>query len=72
MLTLYHPLRSHRFKELEPQKIAVSELENLEYEISALNAAMNMEIDQAEAVLRVEVGTGVSNLTSKEIKRDLH
>jgi len=71
MLTLYHPLRSHRFKELEPQKIAVTELQNLEYEISALNAAMNMEIDQAEAVLRVEVGTGVSNLTSKEIKRDL-
>ena len=30
-----------------------------------------MDIDQAEAVLRVEVGTGINKLSSKEIKRDL-
>ena len=30
-----------------------------------------MEIDQAEAVLRVEVGSSVSKLSSKEIRRDL-
>ena len=30
-----------------------------------------MEIDQAEAILRVEYGTGVSLLSSKDLKRDL-
>ena len=29
-----------------------------------------MDIDQAEAILRVEVGTSVTKLTSKELKRD--
>ena len=71
MLSLYHPLKTHRFKELEPQKIAITELDELEYEINALNAAREMEIDHAEAVLRVEVGSSVNKLSSKEIKRDL-
>ena len=71
LLSIYHPLKTHRFKELEPQKIAITELDELEYEINALNAARDMDIDHAEAVLRVEVGSGVSKLSSKEIKRDL-
>ena len=71
LLSIYHPLRIHRFKELEPQKIAVSELDELEYEINALNAAKEMDIEHAEAVLRVENGSAVTKLSSKEIKRDL-
>ena len=71
LLSIYHPLRIHRFKELEPQKIAVSELDELEYEIDALNAAKSMDIEHAEAVLRVENGSAVTKLSSKEIKRDL-
>ena len=30
-----------------------------------------MDIEQAEAILRVEVGSEVSNLSTKELKRDL-
>ena len=33
--------------------------------------AKSMDIDQAEAVIRSEVGSEVSKMTSKEIKRDL-
>jgi len=40
-------------------------------EIDALNAAKSMDIDQAEAILRVEIGSEVSKMTSREIKRDL-
>ena len=40
-------------------------------EIAALNAAQSLDIDMAEAVLRVEVGSRVSNMDSKELKRDL-
>ena len=71
LLSIYHPLRIHRFDELEPQKVAVSELDELEFEIQALNAAKSMDIEHAEAVLRVEFGSGVNKLSSKEIKRDL-
>ena len=69
--SLYHPLRIHRYRELEPQKVAVSELDELNFEIDALNAAKSMDIEHAEAVLRVECGSEVNKLSSKEIKRDL-
>ena len=36
-----------------------------------MNAAKSMDIDQAEAILRVEIGSKVSNMTSKEIKKDI-
>ena len=34
-------------------------------------AARNMDIDQMEAILRVELGSEVSNMTTKEVKKDL-
>ena len=40
-------------------------------EIQALNAAQNVDIDMAEAIMRVEVGSKVSEMSSKELKRDL-
>ena len=43
----------------------------LEYEVDALIAARNLDIDMAEAVLRVEIGSKVANLSSKELRRDL-
>ena len=49
---------------------AVDDLEYFNYESQALNLALDMEIDHCEAVLRVEVGSKVSNMSSKEIRRD--
>ena len=40
-------------------------------EIEALNAARDIDIDMAEAIMRVEVGSKVSEMSSKELKRDL-
>ena len=40
-------------------------------EIEALNAAQSLDIDMAEAVMRVEIGSEVSKMSSKELKRDL-
>ena len=39
--------------------------------MEALNLAVSLEVDEAEAILRVEQGSKVSKLSSKEIKRDL-
>ena len=70
-LSLYHPHRNHVFYEHKPQLIAQDELVDIELEIEALNAAQNLDIDMAEAVMRVEVGSKVSKMSSKELKRDL-
>ena len=43
----------------------------LEYQIDAIILARDMDIDQAEAIMRTEIGSKVNNLSSKELRRDL-
>jgi len=71
LLSLYHPHNGSLFAERLPEREAASEVENIEIEIEALNAAQNLDIDMAEAVMRVEIGSKVSKMSSKELKRDL-
>ena len=66
-----HPQNGNVFEEFNPVQIAVDETADLELEIEALMAAKNMDIDMAEAIMRVEVGSEVSKMSSKELKRDL-
>jgi len=71
LLSLYHPDRNVMFYEEMPVKNAINDIAWLEMEIEALNAAKNLDIDMAEAIMRVEVGSKVSEMSSKELKRDL-
>jgi len=71
LLSLYHPDRDTMFYEEKPVETARGQIAWLEMEIDALNAARNLDIDMAEAVMRVEVGSKVSEMSSKELKRDL-
>ena len=71
LLSLYHPQAEKTWVELKPKAQAANEVEIIELEFEALNAAMNMDIDMAEAIMRVEKGSEVSSMSSKEIKRDL-
>jgi len=71
LLSLYHPHKGRRYFEQDNVKIAVDEVQSIEIEIKALNAAQSMDIDMAEAVMRVELGSKVSEMSSKELKRDL-
>jgi hypothetical protein len=71
LLSLYHPMKGIKYNEFNPVEEAIDDLEIIEYIIEALNVARDMDIDQAEAILRVEVGSKVSDMSSKEIKRDL-
>tara|TARA_R110002020_G_scaffold238300_6_gene450789 strand:- start:1392 stop:2198 length:807 start_codon:yes stop_codon:yes gene_type:complete len=66
-----HPHNNKIFSEFDPVVEAEDEFEDLEVEIEALNMAYEMDIDQAEAVLRVEAGSDVTKLSSKELRRDL-
>lgn len=71
LLSIYHPALNKKYYEFSKVEKAVDDLVYLEMEIEALNSAKSMDIDQAEAILRVEVGSEVSKMTSREIKRDL-
>lgn len=71
LLSLYHPGLNIRYKEFDPTIEAGDDLEHIELEVEAMNAALEMDIDQAEAIVRVEVGSRVNKMSSKEIKRDL-
>tara|TARA_R100000655_G_scaffold18749_1_gene39342 strand:- start:5965 stop:6735 length:771 start_codon:yes stop_codon:yes gene_type:complete len=66
----YHPHNGVLFAEFDPVVEAIDQYENLELELDAMNIAKTMDIDQIEAILRVELGSSVSELSSKELKRD--
>jgi len=71
MLSLYHPHRDKVFYEFKPSETAAKQIDNLELEADAIVAARNMDINMAEAVMRVELGSKVSKMSSNELKRDL-
>ena len=71
LLSLYHPDLGGLYLERKPVEEAADEIDTLELEIEALMAARSMDIDMAEAVMRVELGSKVSSMSSKELKRDL-
>jgi len=66
-----HPHNDLIFVQHDPEVQAIDDVDDLEIELLAMNAASQMDVDFAEAIMRVEVGTSVSNLSSKELKRDL-
>jgi len=71
LLSIYHPLKDRLFYEVNEVKKAETELDWLEFEVAAMNAANNLDVDMAEAVMRVEIGSKVTKMSSKELKRDL-
>jgi len=71
LLSIYHPLKGKLYEEFSAKAEAEDELDVLDLQIDALNAARHMDVDQAEAILRVEKGSQVNDMSSKELKRDL-
>lgn len=71
LLSIYHPALNRVYKEQDNIAEAAYEVEDIELELEALNLATTLDIDMAEAIVRVEIGSGVSKMSSKEIKRDL-
>jgi len=71
LLSLYHPQKDILYAEQDQVAEAVNQLEDIELEIEALNLAIQLDLDHAEAILRTELGSSVTKMTSKELKRDL-
>jgi len=71
LLSLYHPHKENVYTEYKPIEEAATEIEDLELEADAIIAAREIDIDMAEAIMRVEKGSEVDKMSSKELKRDL-
>ena len=71
LLSLYHPDKEKIYEEYKPIKMAENQLNVLEMEADAIVAARDLDIDMMEAIMRVEIGSEVSKMSSKELKRDL-
>ena len=71
LLSVYHPFKDNIYYEHQPQVIASEELDLLEMQADAIIAARTLDVDTAEAIMRVEIGSEVSKMSSKELKRDL-
>ena len=72
LLSLYHPKKGYVYEEKDEVAEAKEQLVSIETEMEALNTAISIDIEQAEAILRVEIGSQVGNMSSSEIKRDLY
>jgi len=71
LLSLYHPHKDSVYYEYNPVEEAKEQIDTLELEADAIVIARDMEIEMAEAIMRVEIGSKVSEMSSKELKRDL-
>tara|TARA_R110001606_G_scaffold373161_1_gene530485 strand:- start:137 stop:910 length:774 start_codon:yes stop_codon:yes gene_type:complete len=72
LLSLYHPLKGQLWEEIDEQQVAEDEVDILEYQLEALNLVNELDISHIEAIMRTELGSSVSTLTSKELKRDAY
>jgi len=71
LLSLYHPAKGELYEEFDAVQEAEDDFDMLELEIQATTSAYDLDVDQAEAILRVELGSHVSKMSSKEIRRDV-
>lgn len=67
----YHPLRNVVFQEVDKEKDAAAEMEDLNYEVDALIEARQLTIEQLEMLTRVMFGKDPSTLSTAELKRDI-
>ena len=70
-MSIYHPSANKIWYEVRPAIKAASHLEVLNVELDAMIEARNLDVDMVEAIMRVQLGSKVSKMTSKELKRDV-
>ena len=72
LLSLYHPDRLNLWEEIDNVKEAVDDISIIELELEALKLVQELDVEHLEAILRTEIGSDVTKMSSKEIKRDCY
>jgi hypothetical protein len=67
----YHPLNGNIFVEVDKEKDAAAEVEDLNLEVEALIEARQLSLDQIETLTRVMFGKDPSTVSTAELKRDI-
>jgi hypothetical protein len=67
----YHPLNGTIFEEVDKEREARDEVDDLNVEVDALLAARQLAIDQVEMMTRVLFDRDPSYVTTTELKRDI-
>ena len=67
----YHPLNGIIFVEVDKEKDASAELEDINVEVDALIEAKKLSIEQIEILTRVMFGKDPSLISTAELKRDI-
>ena len=67
----YHPLNGVIFTEVDKEKDAASEVQDLDLEIEALVEARALTLEQLETLTRVMFGKDPSTVSTAELKRDV-
>ena len=72
LLSIYHPHAGRTWVEIDNQKEAEDEVTKIEREIEALELVKSLAIEDLEAIMRSELGSAVTTMSSKELKRDAY
>lgn len=72
LLSVYHPDAETLWEELDHIQEAVDDIDVIELELEALKLVQELDIEHLEAILRTEIGSDVTKMSSKEIKRDCY
>lgn len=72
LLSIYHPDRLNLWEEIDYVKEAVDDIDVIELELEALKLVQELDVEHLEAILRTEIGSDVTKMSSKEIKRDCY
>jgi hypothetical protein len=67
----YHPFNGTIFSEVNKEKDAAIEVDDLNLEIEALVEARQLSLDQIETLTRVMFGKDPSTISTAELKRDI-
>jgi hypothetical protein len=67
----YHPLRGTIFTEVDKEREASEEVEDLNIEVDALIEARRLTLEQIETLTRVMFGKDPSTISTAELKRDI-
>lgn len=67
----YHPMNGNVFEEVDKEKEAKDEVEELNLEVDALIQARSLSIEQLEMMTRVLFGKDPTVITTAELKRDI-
>ncbi|QDP56308.1 MAG: hypothetical protein GOVbin3009_75 [Prokaryotic dsDNA virus sp.] len=67
----YHPGNGNEFVEVDKEKDASIEVEDLDIALEAQIVAKDLDIEMLETIARVVIGLNIDKLSSSELKRDV-